>query len=185
MALTLIGTPLVLLTTDTALCEYDITSGIDDTYGSYEFHFVNMHPETSNVNFCFQVNAAGGATGFNERVTASSYRAYHKEDGTGGTLAYDQNSAQANGVALQRILSTGTGNEDYESVSGVLRLYNPSSTDYYKHFSAEGNGADHGDYTVNSFTGGYFNVAAAIDEITFKFDSGDITAGTIKMFGVS
>jgi len=187
MALTLIGTPLVLTTDDTALCEYDITSGIDDTYDSYEFHFVNMHPEESNVNFCFQVNASddtGG--GFDTSLIASgAFRAYHKEDGAGATLAYDTGSDNARTDGFQRILSTGTGIEDWESVSGVMTLYEPSSTVYVKNFTAVGNGADHGDYTVNSFMSGFIDQTLAIPEIRFKFDSGDIHAGTIKMFGVS
>jgi len=187
MALTLIGTPLTLTTSDTALAEYDITSGIDGTYQSYEFHCVNMYPEINNVNFCFQVNAATGSNtaGFDQVITSNSARAYLKEDGTGGTLAYDANSDHHQEVSLQRILSTGTGDDADQSVSGILRLYAPSSTTYVKHFLAEGNGADHGDYTVNSWTAGYINTTEAIDEITFKFDSGDIEAGTIKMFGVS
>ena len=34
------------------------------------------------------------------------------------------------------------------------------------------------------FTAGYFNTTAAIDEIQFKFSSGNIDAGIIKMYGV-
>ena len=60
MALTLISTH-----TASASATIDITSGIDSTYDSYEFHFVNMHPATDDVQFQFQVNAAG-QSGFNE-----------------------------------------------------------------------------------------------------------------------
>ena len=184
MALTLIGTPLTLTTAGTALCEYDITSGIDDTYDSYEFHLVNMYPETNNVNFCFQVDT-GTNTNYNQPIASTSFRSYLKTDGSGGTLGYDGNSDQGNDTALQRILSTGTGDETKESVSGVMTLFAPASTTYVKHFTAVGNGADHGDFTVSSYTGGYINVTAAITRIRFSFDSGDIAAGTIKMFGVS
>ena len=178
-----------LISTHTASADasIDITSGITSTYDSYEFHCVNMHPATNNVNFTFQVNASddtGG--GFDTSViTSTSFRAYHKEDGTGGTLGYDSGSDQAQAAGYQRILSTGTGSDDDQCVSGVLTLYAPSSTTYIKHFLAVGNGTDHGEYTVNSFTGGYINQTLAIPEISFKFDSGNIDAGTIKMFGVS
>lgn len=184
MAKTLISTPLDITIADTAVTTVDITSGIDSTYDSYEFVFTNLHPENNNVNFTFQVNA-DGQSGFNERITSSAFRAYNKEDGATAAFAYDYGSDQPQGVAYQRILSTGTGNDNDQCVSGKLTLFAPSSTTYVKHFTAEGNGADHGDYTVNSFMAGYINVTAAIDEISFKFDSGDIHAGTIKMFGVS
>ena len=37
----------------------------------------------------------------------------------------------------------------------------------------------------NNYVAGYFNTTSAIDEIQFKFDSGNIDTGTIKMYGVS
>ena len=175
-----------LISTHTASSDssIDITSGIDSTYPVYEFHFVNMHPATNNVNFVFQGNAVG-ASGFNETISSSTFRAYLKEDGSGGTLAYDSGSDQGQGTAYQRILNTGTGNENDESSSGILTLYDPASTTYVKHFSAVGNGYDHGDWAVTMLTGGYFNTTSAIDEISFKFDSGNIESGTMKMFGVA
>ena len=39
--------------------------------------------------------------------------------------------------------------------------------------------------SVDAFAAGYINTTSAIDEISFKFDSGNIDDGTIKMFGVS
>jgi hypothetical protein len=183
MALTLISTH----TVDAACGCIDITSGITSTYDSYEFHCVNMHPATNNVNFTFQVNASNDTGGgFDTSViTSTSFRSYLKTDGSGGAFGYDGNSDQANAAGYQRILSTGTGNETKECVSGVMTLFAPASTTYVKHFTAVGNGTDHGDYTVSSFMAGYINQTLAIPEISFKFDSGNIDAGTIKMFGVS
>jgi len=188
MAKTLISTPLDITTADTSEATVDITSGIDSTYPVYEFHFVNLHPATNNVNFTFQVNAHDGTsqlTGFNETITSSAFRSYLKEDGTGGAIGYDSNSDQSQGNAYQRILSTGTGSDNDQCVSGVLTLYAPSSTVYVKHFASVGNGTDHGDWSVMMNAAGYINTTNAITQISFKFDSGDIQAGTIKMFGVS
>ena len=178
--------PLTLISSHTASnsASIDITSGIDGTYNEYQFHIVNVHPATNNVNFTFQVNASGGS-GFNETITSSTFRAYLSETGGGGALGYDTGSDQAQGTAYQRILNTGTGNENDESSSGVLTLYDPSSTTYVKRFVADGNGYDHGNWAVTMKTAGYINTTSAIDEISFKFDSGNIDAGTIKMFGVS
>jgi len=161
----------------------EFTSGIDSTYNEYQFQFVNMHPATNNVNFTFQVNASGGS-GFNETITSITFRQYLYEGGTGGTLAYDTGSDQAQGTSYQRILNTGTGNENDESSSGVLTLYDPASTTYVKHFIVNGNGYDHGNWTVQMRTAGYINTTSAIDEISFKFDSGNIDSGTIYMYGV-
>jgi hypothetical protein len=54
-----------------------------------------------------------------------------------------------------------------------------------KHFTARFNDAHPLNITMDCFIAGYINTTSAIDEISFKFASGNIDAGTIKMFGVS
>ena len=176
MALTLISTH-----TASASATLDITSGIDSTYDSYEFHFVNMHPASDGVQFQFQVNAVG-QSGFNEVMTTTMFRAVHDEANTTAFLAY-YDVDQAQGTAYQMISLSG-GDTD-ESTSGVLTLYAPSSTTYVKHFTARANCYWSSNYSMEFDTAGYINTTAAIDEISFKMSSGNIDDGTIKMFGVS
>jgi hypothetical protein len=178
MALTLISTH-----TASASATLDITSGIDSTYDSYEFHFVNMHPATDNVEFSFQVNAAG-ASGFNETITSTAIDTYHNEADGATSLAYNGALDQAQGTAYQKLIY-GVGADSDQSCSGVVTLYAPASTTYVKHFVTSTNSSYSGNYTMQNLMAGYINVTAAIDEISFKFSSGNIDAGTIKMFGVS
>jgi hypothetical protein len=178
MALTLISTH-----TASASATVDITSGITSTYDSYEFHFVNMHPATDDVSFDFQVNAAG-ASGFNEVMTTTFFRAYHNEADSNVSLEYVAGFDQAQGTAYQR-LSSETGSDNDQAVSGVLTLYAPSSTTYVKHFTSRASNAYFTDFAMDENIAGYINTTSAIDEISFKFESGNIDAGTIKMFGVS
>jgi hypothetical protein len=189
MALTLIGTPLVLTTDDTALCEYDITSGIDGTYDSYEFHFVNMHPANNASEFHFQVNASNDTGGGFDTslITSTAFDAWHfeTEDGSDDYAFGYQAAHDLEQEALFQNLAYNIGNLDDECVSGVLTLYAPSSTTYVKHFTSVTNSTHQADIAVNLFTAGYINTALAIPEIRFKFDTGNIDAGTIKMFGVS
>ena len=45
----------------------------------------------------------------------------------------------------------------------------------------------HNDFTYRSYNfyiAGYFNTASAIDEIQFKMSSGNVDAGTIKLYGI-
>jgi len=160
------------------------TSGIDSTYDVYEWHFINIHPATDNVDFMFQVNAAG-QSGFNEVMTTTTFYAYHNEAGSATALTYDGNEDQAQGTGYQKILSYDTGNAADESVSGILTLYAPSSTTYVKQFTSVGNGVAAYEYSINEFVAGYINTTSAIDEIDFKFNSGNIDAGEIRMYGVA
>ena len=182
MALTLIGTPLVLIPTDTALAVYDITSGIDDTYDSYQFHLVNMHPANDGVGLRFQVNAAD-ASGFNENIGSTMFVATHAEGDGSESLAYNA-ADQAMGTDYP-LLNFNTGNDADQSCSGVLTLFAPSSTTYLKHYTYNGVTSSEDDKVHNHFVAGHIDVTAAIDEISFKFSGGNIDAGTIKMFGVT
>ena len=178
MAKTLIATQ-----TASASSSLSFTSGIDSTYDVYEFVFTNMHPATNAANFTFQVNAAGGS-GFNETMTTTFFRAYHNEANTATALFLATAQDQAQGTAYQQLFHE-VGNSGDESMSGIMTLYAPSSTTYVKHFVSRTNGYYAADFTTDAFVAGYINTTSAIDEIDFKFSSGNIDAGTIKMFGVS
>ena len=159
------------------------TSRIDSTFDVYEFHFTNMHPATNGSEFSFQVNAAG-ASGFNETITSTYFSAYNNESGSTSALAYDGGYDQAQGTAYQN-LTQNIGNDNDQSCSGMLTLYAPSSTTYVKHFVSKVQESQQNDYSIVAFAAGYINVTAPIDEISFKFDSGNIDAGVIKMYGVA
>ena len=175
---------LIYISTATASgsASLDITSGIDSTYNEYEFHFVNMHPATDNQTFTFQVNASG-QTGFNETMTTTYFRAKHNEDDAAASLDYVAAFDQAQGTAYQ-VLPNEVGADADQSTSGVLTLYAPSSTTYVKQFTARFNDAHPLNITMDCFIAGYINTTSAIDEISFKFASGNIDSGTIHMYGV-
>jgi len=177
------GLTYIASVTASASATVSFTTGIDSTYNEYQFHFVNMHPATDSVNFGFQVNAVG-ASGFNETITSTAFNAHLRENNTGSILAYQGGSDQSQGTAYQRIGSRATGNDNDQSTSGILTLYAPASTTYVKHFVSSGNGGHSDDYTLTMPTAGYINTTSAIDEISFKFDSGNIDSGTIHMYGV-
>jgi hypothetical protein len=48
-----------------------------------------------------------------------------------------------------------------------------------------GNTYSQNDLTVDMYVAGYCNVTAAIDGVQFSMSSGNIDAGTIKMYGVT
>jgi hypothetical protein len=181
---------LTLISTHTASSDatLDITSGIDSTYNEYQFYFVNIHPSEDWPQFHFQVNAVG-ASGFNENITSAAFYAFHEESGSAFgeyTFGYRTNAGQANAdQAYQALVGYNVGYDNDQSASGILTLYDPSSTTYVKHFTSEGSVAVYNEIAANLFTAGYINTTSAIDEISFKFNSGNIDAGTIYMYGVS
>jgi len=179
MAKTLIST-----STASASATLDITSGIDSTYPVYEFHFVNLHPQ-SDAKFTFQVDT-GTNTNYNQQITSSFFITWHKEDDSSAGIGYEGNNDQANGTSYQPLTSEIVDSGDADSsISGILTLYDPSSSTYVKHFMAQTNYFQQDPAQQNAYIAGYVNTTTALTRISFKFESGNIDDGVIKMFGVS
>ena len=178
-----VGGSLVLISTQTASSSSTIsfTSGIDSTYKEYVFKFIDVHPATNDVLFC--VNFRDGSTAYDATKTTSFFRCRHTEGDSTAELVYRTASdlAQSTGV---KHLTTGTGNDNDQSVSGTLHLFDPSSTTFVKHFTCTANELIASDQSYNLFCAGYFNTTTALTRVRFKFSSGNIDAGTIKMYGV-
>jgi len=161
----------------------DGTDGVvlDSTYPIYKFEWINIHPATSQAHF--QVNFRDGGTAYDAVKTTTFFEAAHAENGSASGLTYMTNHDLAQSTAFQD-LAKDQGNENDESCSGILTIYNPSSTVFVKHFMATGNMYNGGNYSVNDFVAGYCNTTTAIDGVQFKFDSGNIDAGKIKLYGI-
>ena len=172
---------LATTTVGSAVANISFTSGIDSTYKEYVFKFINIHPATNSTSWTFQVNASG-QTGFNETITSNAFAAQHAENDTDAALTFQGGYAQGTGTSYQ-VINYNTGNQNDASVSGELHLFNPAGGQV-KQFYGVSNEMLEAAYTVNFYIGGYFDITAAITEIDFKFASGNIDAGTIKMYGI-
>jgi len=174
----------VTASSDDTISFVDGTSDVvlDDTYKEYLFTFKDIHPETNNVQFSFQGSTDGGSS-YGVTITSTFFRAYNYEGGTDAALEYDTSEDLAQSTSFQ-ILSSQCGNDNDQSCSGYLHLFNPSSTTFVKHFIAKINNYHQGDYSMNFFPAGYFNSTSAIDAIQFKMSSDAIDAGDICLYGI-
>jgi hypothetical protein len=155
---------------------------LDNTYKEYLFTFNNMHPATDGADF--SVNFRDGGSSYDATKTTTAHRAYHDEGTEGEALEYETGRDLAQSTSAQA-LSTSTGNDNDQSLSGWLRLFNPSDTTYVKHFIAQVSTYSGDNYNYNNFTAGYCNVTAAIDAVQFTFSSGNIDAGDICLYGIN
>ena len=156
---------------------------LDSTYKEYLFTFNNLHPATSGGMLEFQGNASGGS-GFNETITSTNFNPYHLEDGSESVLRYMTAQDQAQGTSYQRI-SEDVNSDNDGCLAGYLHLFNPSSTTFVKHFIAQTQIMATAPGSYGTFAAGYFNTTSAIDEISFKFHSGNIDAGDICLYGIN
>ena len=174
-----------LISTQTASSSSTIsfTSGIDSTYDEYVFKFYDIHPATDDVDFEFNLSADGGSN-YNVTKTSTAFLSFHSEDDSSTLLAYSSTEDLAQSTSYQAI-APRVGNGNDESCAGIMQLFNPSSTTFVKHFIADVHRYYKDPLASRDFTAGYGNTTSAINAIQFKFGSGNIDSGTIKMYGVS
>ena len=179
-----VGGALTLISTQTASSSSSLsfTSEIDSTYKEYVFKIINVHP-SAGTSATFQVGFRDGSTAFDAPKTSTNFEAYHSEsDDTAFQYLGDDDQANATGY---QILALQSGSSADDSLSGELKLFDPSSTTFVKHFMARTNHIADFDYTFDNYVAGYCNVTTAIDGVDFKMSSGNIDSGVIKLYGVS
>ena len=176
---------LVLLSTQTASASatIDFTSGIDSTYDCYVFKFIDIHPSNNSTNFVFQADT-GTNTNYNLTITSTSFEAYHTEAGDDAALGYNATRDQAQGTAFAHLSNGSISSDNDSSIVGELKIFNPSSSTFVKHYLAVTQAAASTPFTVQTNMAGYFNLTTPITRVRFKFSAGNIDDGIIKLYGV-
>ena len=155
---------------------------LDSTYKEYVFTFKDIHPASDGKILTFQGSTNTGSS-YGVAITSTFFLAEHNEDDSSAQLTYATGSDLAQSTSY-KYLSVTTSNGADSCVTGHLHLFNPSSTTFVKHFIGRTNTMSNSLRSAEADTAGYFNTTSAIDAIQFKFDSGNIDAGDICLYGI-
>jgi hypothetical protein len=154
---------------------------LDSTYPIYLLKYINVHPASDSQHL--NVNFRDGGSSYDATKTTTYFEAEHQEDDGGTGLAYVTASDVAQGTGVQKV-APNVGADADQSCSGELFLFNPSSTTFVKHFMMRTSTVRSDNIAFDTYAAGYCNVTAAIDAVQFSFGSGDIDAGTFKLYGL-
>ena len=167
----------------------DGSSGVvlDSTYKEYVFVCNNIHSSEGSDDsyFAFQASTDSGSN-YNTTCTSTYWVQYNAENGnTHAAPSYrgQSNFHKSQGTDFQRITYQQT-NGNTHCTGGILHLYDPSSTTFVKHFMSRITTEGYTNYAHGSYVAGYFNTTSAIDAVQFKFNSGNMDAGTITLYGI-
>jgi len=169
--------------TASASASIEFTSGIDSTYKEYVFYFVNIHPATDGAEFQFNLSTDGGSN-YNVTKTTTFFRTYHNESDATTSLEYVTGNDLAQSTSFKTIMRD-MGSDNDQSGCGSLKLFNPSSTTFVKHFISDCQHYQLNDFSMRDMTAGYGNTISSIDAIKFQMSSGNIDSGEILLFGVN
>ena len=157
---------------------------LDNTYPVYLFKFINIHPATNEVHLELNFSTDSGSN-YNVTKTTTVFTAAHYENGSQATLRYGTSPDLAQSTSNQRVNNEDfVGNENDESITGELYLFNPSSTTFVKHFMIRTIMNSDQSLSADNFVAGYCNTTSAVDGVRFDFSSGNIDSGTIKLYGI-
>jgi len=166
------------------------SGGVDFTsYKEYIFYFVNLHPN-SNTEPDIAVNfSSDGGSNYNVTKTSTSFYARHAENNDFASILYLGSLDLAQSTSKQYIAPAIKPDND-GSLSGYMRLFNPSSTTFVKHYIINTSIMQNYPAAWQSFIAGYCNTTSAIDAVSFIGGYGlsvddNIDSGDILLFGVS
>ena len=180
------GGGLTLLQTNTitsGVASSSFTSGIDSSYRTYMFKLINIHPQTDGQNFRFQTSTNGGSS-YGVTCTSTAFRAYVFENDSSTDFGYTTGNDLAQSTSYKQIFGT-SGTDNDQGNCATIHIFDPSNTTFVKHFLINSNTYAHDDRSLHKLHAGYFNTTSAINAFDFKFDSGNIDSGIIKMYGIA
>ena len=176
------GPKLISTQTFTDQATVSFTTGIDSTYDEYMWVFIDLKSDTDQK--MFQVNfSSGGGTTYAVTKTSTFWRAYNNANDTGSGLGYINPYGLANSTGNQYLNLDNSSDATHVGV-GTLKLYNPSSTTYVKHYMFNGNTVHYANITMNNYSGGFCDTTSAVNAAQFSYYAGNF-AGTISLYGIA
>ena len=155
---------------------------LDNTYKTYLFRFVNMHPSDNGPNITFQGSTNTGSS-YGVNITSTNITVRNFEDDSSTTFSYETGGDLAQSTSEQPF-TCGPENQNDSGVGAELYLFNPSSTTFVKHFFGKSTGIGANAHTQQQYFAGYFNTTSAIDAIRFKITAGTIDSGRFALYGI-
>ena len=159
------------------------TSGVvfNNTYDSYLFKVINLHPENDGwfLNVDFSINGSD----FDLEKLSNAYRAQQTESASAASLAYVTGADNANAAAVQPI-SFDSSNDDDHAMSGELQIFAPSDTTFVKHYTSRFIANGSSNFAADYWVSGFINTTSAITTVKFLMAGGDFDSGQISLYGV-
>ena len=145
------------------------TTSLTNTYSEYEIVFESLIPVTNNVTLNLQVHSGGSfrATGY---------------VGAGLSSTGAASAVYGSTTAIQ-ISYTGVVANASPGISGFIRCFNPSASQITNWSGMAASIRSGLTFCDSQYFGGAWTTSAVIDGFQFLMSSGNISSGTVKIYG--
>lgn len=155
----------------------DFTTFISSTYDDYVCEGVDIISATNAVNLIMQVGTGAGPT--YDTSAHYNWNRNYEQIGVDFSTAGSKSGAAAIAIVLS-VIQSSSGPTQF-----TLRFNSPASSNQKLfRINSEQIGSDGNPY-ANFGGAGHYNQTTALTALRFKMDSGNITSGTIRCYGVA
>ncbi|MCC6775631.1 MAG: hypothetical protein IT537_03185 [Hyphomicrobiales bacterium] len=157
--------------------DYNDTTNITATYAHYQIELESILPATNTVGLKLEVHSGGS---------------YQTTTYLNATLTQNSSGAFVNAATDSVNITRSNSNPDVSNtasnggVNGILDIYTPTGTTGMKFWRGQ---MSYYSTITSGFTtstvGGAWNNTAALDGFRILFTSGNITSGTVRIYGVN
>ena len=154
----------------------EFTSGITSSFKNYKFILNNVLPATDNVNFKIQISFDGGSSYETSGYLTTSQISFHGSSQGHSYIEANDSLTILGGSGASNVVSEG-------GIWGTLILTVPSETVSHRMYG-ELTYMNHSSLLYNGNSSGIVTATSAINAIKFYFASGNITSGSIAMYGI-
>ena len=155
---------------------------LDNTYKEYIFMFKDIHGSAES-ELTFNMSVDSGSN-YNVTKTSTFFLSENAENDSFRSIAYQTGSDLAQGTGFKTLQRSTDFADADQSAAGILHLFNPSSTTFVKHFTSRIQGMSNSPLSNDVYSAGYANTTSAVNGVKFLVNSGNIDAGTIKLYGI-
>lgn len=155
-------------------------TGLSSTYFAYKIFFEGVVPSTDNQSLVLRTSTNNGSS-YDSGFGDYWWGVIRCDQANSALSSTDDGSLSATYI---RLTNTDAGNAANENCSGEVTIFNPSAATETRVVWTCNFSEETGD-RVSVFGGGLRRSAADVDAIRFQFASGNISAGTFKLYGIT
>lgn len=173
--LVLIGAP---ATVGAAVAAVDFVTGITAAYDEYELHYQSVVPASSGARLQALVSVDAGASwlaNYNGGINFTT--------ATGGTPSWYGAAGRSQMELVDGTFGVSSA-ASHGGTSGVLRIFSPANAVGHKLATVLGAAAISAG-NASTVSGAWVAITtAAVNALRFKFDTGNVSGGTFRLYGV-
>lgn len=170
------GVGLVLLEEHTASssASLDFTTWYSSSYDEYMIECLGLVPATNDVTAQFRFSTNGGSS----YDSGTNYAGTRFVTTTAGGTSAAGGTAETSVIVTPNVTNTSTA-----GLHGTFRLYDPANTALYKTVFGHTHDLDFGGSYSFWQVSSIYKVTTAVNAFQFLFSSGNITSGTMRVYG--